>query len=228
VTRALTDAWLSKGIVLRQIYGQTEAGGTSTMVPTEVARTHPEKCGSGGAFTEIVTVRADGSRCVPGETGEILIRGPALMVGYWNNAKATAEALRDGWLHTGDLGVIDEDGQLTFVDRIKDIIISGGLNISAAEVERAISEFPGVEEVVVIAAPDPKFAETPMAVVHARAELDVAALIRHCNERLSDYKVPRYVVIEPEPLPRLATGKLSKPAMRQKYKHAVADLPRVR
>lgn len=228
VTRALLEAWMAKGIVIRQIYGQTECGGNATIMPEALAKDAPEKCGWGGPFTEIVTVRPDGVRCAPGEVGEILIRGPGTMVGYWNNPAATAEALKDGWLHTGDLGVLDERGLLTFVDRMKDIIISGGLNISAAEVERAVGEFPGVEEVVVIAAPDPKFAETPMAVLYASAEIDVAGLIAHCNGCLADYKVPRYVVVEPEPLPRLATGKLSKPAVRAKYKDQIAGLARVR
>ncbi|HET6970195.1 MAG TPA: AMP-binding protein [Phenylobacterium sp.] len=228
VTRALLDAWMAKGVVIRQIYGQTECGGNATIMPEALAREAPEKCGWGGPFTEIVTVRPDGSRCDPGETGEILIRGPGRMIGYWNNPQATAEAIRDGWLRTGDLGVLDERGLLTFVDRMKDIIISGGLNISAAEVERAVGGFPGVEEVVVIAAPDPKFAETPMAVLYATRDIDVAGLIAHCNACLADYKVPRYVVVESQPLPRLATGKLSKPAVRAKYKDQIADLPRVR
>jgi fatty-acyl-CoA synthase len=197
-------------------------------MPADLAREAPEKCGWGGPHTEIVTVRPDGARCEAGEVGEILIRGPGRMIGYWNNPEATAEAIRDGWLHTGDLGMLDERGLLTFVDRMKDIIISGGLNISSAEVERAVSEYPGVEEVVVIAAPDPRFAETPMAVLYAAADIDVAALIAHCNGRLADYKVPRYVVVEAEPLPRLATGKLSKPAVRAKYKDRVAELARVR
>lgn len=228
VTRALLETWMAKGIVIRQIYGQTECGGNATIMPAHLAAEAPEKCGWGGPFTSLATVRPDGGQCYPGEVGEILIRGPGQMLGYWNNPAATAEAIRDGWLHTGDLGVLDERGLLTFVDRMKDIIISGGLNISAAEVERAVAEFPGVEEVLVIAAPDPKFAETPMAVLYANAEIDVAALIAHCNGRLADYKVPRYVVVEPEPLPRLPTGKLSKPAVRAKYKDQIADLPRVR
>jgi fatty-acyl-CoA synthase len=228
VSRALLDTWIGKGVVIRQIYGQTECGGNATIMPEALAREAPEKCGWGGPFTQLATIRPDGSRCDPGEPGEILIRGPGRMIGYWNNPKATAEAIRDGWLHTGDVGVLDERGLLTFVDRMKDIIISGGLNISAAEVERAVAEFPGVEEVVVIAAPDPKFAETPMAVLYANAPVDVAGLIAHCNGRLADYKVPRYVVVEPEPLPRLATGKLSKPAVRAKYRDQIADLPRVR
>jgi fatty-acyl-CoA synthase len=228
VSRALLDAWMAKGVVLRQIYGQTEAGGNSTIMPRHLAATQPEKCGWGGVFTEHRIKASDGRICGPNELGEILIRGPGVMLGYWNNPKATDEAIRDGWLHTGDLGMLDEQGLLTFVDRIKDIIISGGLNISAAEVERAVAEFPGVEEVVVIAAPDPKFAETPMAVVYGPGAIDVPELVRHCNGRLADYKVPRYVVVEDEPLPRLPTGKLSKPAVRAKYKEAFASLPRVR
>lgn len=228
VSRALLEAWTAKGITLRQIYGQTEAGGNATIMPRHLALEQPEKCGWGGIFTELAVVGPDGRRLGPGEPGEIIMRGPGQMVGYWNNPEATQEAVRDGWLYSGDIGVLDEQGLLTFIDRMKDIIISGGLNISAAEVERAVAEFAGVEEVVVIAAPDPKFGETPMAVVYASAAIEVADLIRHCNERLADYKVPRYVVFEPEPLPRLATGKLAKPAIRQKYKEAVAELPRVR
>ncbi len=228
VTQQLLQTWMAKDIVIRQIYGQTECGGNATIMPEHLARTMPEKCGWGGPFSEIVTVRPDGSRCAPNEVGEILIRGPGRMVGYWNNPKATADAVRDGWLYTGDLGMLDEQGLLTFVDRVKDIIISGGLNISAAEVERCIGEFSGVEEVLVIAAPDAKFGETPFAVVYSPGPIEIPALIAHCNERLSDYKVPRYVVVETEPLPRLATNKLSKPAVRARYKDKIAELPRVR
>jgi fatty-acyl-CoA synthase len=149
-------------------------------------------------------------------------------VGYWNNPEATAQTLKDGWLYSGDLGVLDENGLLTFVDRMKDIIISGGLNISAAEVERAVLSYGGIEEVMVIAAKDKKFGETPMAVVYARGEIDIPSLVAHCNARLADYKVPRYVVIEREPMPRTATGKLSKPTVREKYRDAADTLPRVR
>ncbi|MFW6093529.1 MAG: class I adenylate-forming enzyme family protein [Pseudomonadota bacterium] len=228
VSPELQKAWLNKGVVLRQIYGQTEAGGNATIMPAEHAAAQPEKCGRGGLFTELATVDEDGRRCAPGEVGQILIRGPGCMVGYWNNPEATAETLRDGWLYTGDLGCLDEAGFLTFVDRIKDIIISGGLNISAAEVERVLQTYPGVEEAVILAARDDKFGETPLAVVHASAELDSADVVRHCNEHLADYKVPRYLVVEDEPLPRLATGKIAKPMLRQKYAAAPDALPRVR
>lgn len=228
VSRALQDRWAAKGITLRQIYGQTECGGNATVMPANLALQFPEKCGRGGIFTELGIVDAEGKFLPPGEVGQIVMRGPATMIGYWKNPEATAQTLKDGWLYSGDLGVLDENGLLTFVDRMKDIIISGGLNISAAEVERAVLSFKGVEEVMVIAAKDKKFGETPMAVVYAKSDIDVPALVQHCNARLADYKVPRYVVIEREPMPRTATGKLSKPTVREKYKDAADTLPRVR
>lgn len=228
VTRALQDKWMAKGIVLQQIYGQTECGGNATIMPRDLAANYPEKCGRGSIFTELAIADSDGNFLPPGKVGQILMRGPSTMIGYWNNPDATAEAIKNGWLHSGDLGVLDENGLLTFVDRMKDIIISGGLNISAAEVERAVLAFPGVEEAMVIAAKDKKFGETPMAVLYAREDVDVPSLIAHCNEWLADYKVPRYVVVEREPMPRTATGKLAKPVMREKYKDAADTLARVR
>ncbi len=228
VTRALFDAWATKGLTIRQTYGQTEAGGNSTVMPAEFAADFPEKCGWGGIFTHHRIIDADGND-VPADTeGQILIRGPGMMLGYWNNPEATAEAIRDGWLHTGDIGKMDERGLITFVDRIKDIIISGGLNISAAEVERAVMEFPGVEEAAVIAARDDTFQETPMAVVYGTGHIDVPALIDHCNQRLANFKVPRYVAVRSEPLPRLATQKISKPDLREEYRDAHLTLPKVR
>jgi fatty-acyl-CoA synthase len=228
VTRKLYDAWATKGLYIRQTYGQTEAGGNSTVNPARFAGEFPEKVGWGGMFTHHRIVDAAGNDVPPGVEGEILIRGPGMMLGYWNNPEATAEAIQDGWLHTGDLGVMDERGLLTFVDRLKDIIVSGGLNISAAEIERAVLEFPGIEEAAVIAAHDDKFQETPLAAVYAPQPIDVGALIAHCNQRLADYKVPRYVAVRTEPLPRLATAKISKPALREEYRDAHLTLPKVR
>ena len=228
VSRHLLETYKAKGVTIRQIYGQTEIGGNGTIMPEHLAMTAPDKCGWGSVFMDLRVVRPDGTDCAPGEQGEILMRAPSMMEGYWRNPEETARAIRGGWLYSGDIGVLDEQGLLTFVDRMKDLIISGGLNVSAAEVERVVSEFPGVVEALAIAAPDEKFGETPMVVYHGPAEVDVAALIAYCDANLSNYKVPRYVAFSAEPLPRLATGKLSKPAVRQLYAGAHERLARVR
>jgi fatty-acyl-CoA synthase len=228
VTRQLLETYQAKGVTIRQIYGQTEVGGNATMMPVHLALEAPEKCGWGAIFMDIRVARPDGTDCAPGEAGEIIMRSPGMMKEYWRNPEETAKAIRDGWLYSGDIGVLDERGLLTFVDRMKDLIISGGLNISAAEVERVLCEFPGIVEALVIAAPDVKFGETPLAVYHGPAEVNVQALIEYCNTNLSNYKVPRYVTYSAEPLPRLATGKLSKPAVRAAYADAHESLSRVR
>lgn len=228
VSQHLLNTYRAKGIIIRQIYGQTEIGGNVTMMPEHLAADAPDKCGWGGVFMDLRVVRPDGIDCDPGEAGEIVMRSPGMMQGYWRNPEETAKVIRDGWLYSGDIGMLDEQGLLTFVDRMKDIIISGGLNISAAEVERVLCEFPGVSEALVIAAPDDRFGETPFAVIHGPSEVDVAALIAHCNINLSNYKVPRFVAWSDDPLPRLATGKLSKPAVRQRYADAHLTMPRVR
>jgi len=228
VSRALLDRWRPKGVVLRPMYGQTECGGFATLISEKDAIESPEKCGRGGIFSDIRVMGDDGQPAAPGEPGEILLRGPGTMLGYWNNPEATAQVLRDGWLHTGDIGTLDEQGLLTFVDRKKDILISGGLNISAAEVERAVLDFAGIEDAAVIAAPDPKFGETPMVIFFSSRSIRIDELVAHCNARLADYKVPRYMVQSPQPLPRLASGKLSKMELRKQYAHAHETLARVR
>lgn len=228
VSRQLLDTYKAKGIILRQIYGQTEIGGNATMMPGHLALTAPSQCGWGGIFMDIRVVRPDGTDCDPGETGEIVMRSPGMMKEYWRNPEETSKTIRDGWLYSGDIGILDEHGMLTFVDRLKDLIISGGLNISAAEIERVVCEFPGVVEALAIAAPDTKFGETPFVVYHGPSEINVAALIDYCNANLSNYKVPRYVAFSAEPLPRLATGKLSKPAVRQLYAGHHEHMARVR
>lgn len=225
---ALLARYRERGVVLRQAYGSTEAGG-AWAARNDTAVTEPEKSGPGAMFTEFAIRGEDGGFAPAGVTGEILIRSAGLSTGYWNNEEATKEAFRDGWLHTGDLGVLDERGNLTFIDRIKDIIISGGLNISAMEVESVIAEVDGVQEVVVLSAKDDQFGETPLAVVHGDPKkLSIPAIIAHCNANLSNYKVPRYVAIEPEPLARLGSGKISKVPLREKYKDAPSFLPKVR
>lgn len=226
VVQPLLEKWAGKGVLLRQMFGQTESGGTGVINSREHALSHADKCGGMMMFTDVAVVDPQGNFLPPGDQGEIVLRGPGMMAGYWNNPEATAATLRDGWLHTGDIGVMDELGLVKMVDRMKDIIISGGLNISAAEVERVILDL-GVEEVALIAARDERFGEVPMAIVHGSVP-ETAVLIEHCCAQLSDFKVPRYVIHSAEPLPRLASGKISKPALREIYAGDKPLPPRVR
>jgi len=228
VSRVLLEAWLDKGVLLRQLYGQTEVGGQATFNTDQASITHPEKCGRGSVFTRVAIIDEQGNFCPPDTPGQIVIKGPGVMARYWDDPEATASTIVDGWVRTGDLGVVDEQGLLTMLDRIKDIIISGGLNVSAAEVERVISEYPGVHEVAVIAAHDDNFGETPLAIIHGLQPGQIPELLQHCNTHLSSYKVPRYMACTPDPLPRLATGKISKPTLREEYRDAHLKLTKIR
>ncbi|MUL65962.1 fatty-acid--CoA ligase [Mycobacterium sp. CBMA 234] len=220
----LLRRWADKGVLLRQIYGMTEAGGVATATLKSEALEHPDSCGPGSIFTEVRVMNEDGSLAAPGDQGELVVRGPGVTPGYWNDPATTAEAFRGGWLHSGDIGRSDEQGRITFADRLKDLIISGGINISPVELEQTIATLDGVAEVAVISALDERWGETPAAIITPAAghdSLDQAAVIAHCEKLLSDYKVPRYVVLRPDPLPRMPSGKLDKRAIRLEYQ----DLP---
>lgn len=220
----LLHRWADKGVMLRQIYGMTEAGGVATATLKHETLGHPDSCGSGSIFTEVRVMRDDGSLAGPGEHGELVVRGPGVTPGYWNDAESTAAALHDGWLHSGDLGVADDEGRITFVDRKKDLIISGGINVSPVELEAVIGSIRGVAEAAVIAVADERWGETPAAIIavaEGHDRLDEAAVVAHCEAVLSDYKVPRYVVLRSEALPRLPSGKLDKRTIRDEYR----DIP---
>jgi fatty-acyl-CoA synthase len=224
----LLQKWQSRGVLLRQIYGLTEGGGSITVNDREMALTKPEYCGRGGVFTRFKIVRPDGSPCDPGEPGEVFIKGPAVTPGYWNNEEATRDLFVDGWIRTGDLAVVDDEGYLKVVDRLKELIISGGINISPIELENTIGALPQVEEVAVIPVADEKFGETPAAIVKLREPIDVGEIVAHCNGKLADFKVPRYVVVRDEPLPRMASGKIAKRYLREEYADIPATHPKVR
>jgi fatty-acyl-CoA synthase len=228
VPTPLLKRWGDKGVLLRQIYGMTEAGGVATATLRQEAMDHPDRCGTGSIFTEVTVMRSDGTLADAGEEGEIVVRGPLVTPGYWQDEETTAAAIRDGWLHSGDLGTVDEEGRVQFVDRLKDLIISGGINISPVELERVISQIDGVEEVAVIAARDERFGETPAAIVSVTGDVDEATIIEHCNTLVSDYKVPRYVVIRDTPLPRLPSGKLAKLAIRKEYSDVNTRFEKIR
>lgn len=227
----LLSRWADKGVMLRQIYGMTEAGGVATATLKAEALDHPGSCGTGSIFTEVRVMGDDGSLLGPGQRGELVVRGPGVTPGYWGDTESTAAAIRDGWLHSGDIGTCDEEGRITFIDRVKDLIISGGINISPIELEAAISSLGGVTEVAVIAASDARFGETPAAIVTVPSsgnELTGADVVAHCEHLLSDYKVPRYVVLRCEPLPRLPSGKLDKRAIREEYRDVADRFSRAR
>jgi long-chain acyl-CoA synthetase len=210
-----------------QIYGQ----GETPMVGTALSRrqiadaAHPrhlERLASVGVAQTPVQVRvADehGRSLPPGAIGEVLVRGDSVMAGYWRNPEATAAALRDGWLWTGDVGSLDADGFLTLKDRSKDLLISGGSNIYPREVEEVLLTAPGVAEVAVVGAPDPEWGEIVVAFVVPQpgVTLAEAALDGHCLERIARFKRPkRYVFVES--LPKNNYGKVLKTALRERLR----------
>ncbi|MFN0262483.1 AMP-binding protein [Tepidamorphus sp. 3E244] len=207
------------GPVFAQIYGQGETPMTTTLLPKHIVadKAHPrweERIGSAGHVNPVVSVQVfdDDDRPLPaGETGEIVVRGETVMLGYWNNPDATAETLRGGWLHTGDVGSFDEDGFLTLRDRSKDMIISGGSNIYPREVEEVLLTHPGVREVSVIGRPHGEWGEVVVAYVVGEAdEGDLDAL---CLSRIARFKRPKHYV-HVEDLPKNNYGKILKTELR--------------
>ena len=209
---------------LAQIYGQ----GESPMTITSLARhrfpgpgepRYEARLASVGMPFSIVEIRivdSDDTPLPPGETGEILVRGDPVMRGYWENPEATAETLRGGWLHTGDIGVLDADGYLTLKDRSKDVIISGGANIYPREVEEVLLGHPGVREASVIGRPDPDWGESVLAFVVAGpgGAVSAADLDRLCLDRIARFKRPReYRFVDA--LPKNNYGKVLKTALRE-------------
>lgn len=166
----------------------------------------------------------------PGEVGEILVRGEHVMREYWHKPEATAATLVDGWLRTGDLGLQDEGGFLEIVDRSKDMLISGGLNVYPAEIERVLHRIEGVEDLAVIGVPDPRWGEVPMVVFHSRrpaAEV-VAEIEALAGANLAKFKRPKHAVALGEPLPRTFSGKMAKPVLRKRFPQAPSDALTVR
>ncbi len=210
---------------LAQGYGMTEAAGSATMLTEADHRRAMEgrpdlllSAGKAIPGAAVRIVRPDGSEAETGEVGEILIRGEQLMTGYWNMPEATAEALKDGWLHTGDAGRLDEEGYLYVRDRIKDMIVSWAENIYPVEIETVLFDHPDVSDVSVIGVPDTKWGETVMAVVVARPGATPTAeeLDAFCRARLGGFKVPRkYEFVDG--LPRNAGGKVLKRQLREHY-----------
>lgn len=218
----LIQAWAKHGIAIQQVYGLTECSGGAAVLSSERAL---DKVGSTGLpmfHTDIRVVDAHGRDTVPGEIGEIIIRGPHVMREYWKNPQATAETVRDGWLYSEDLGKLDEEGYLYILERKKDLVISGGENIYPAEVESVLSELPQCAEIAVIGIPDTDWGEAICAVVRLKEgqSLTLDEVVAHCNSKLGKYKIPKRLVLTNEPLPRNPTGKLLKRVLRERHTNA--------
>jgi len=195
--------------------GQTEAGPTGVYSTMEQVRSRPLSSGHlAQPFVEARVVDARGNDAPPGQVGELVFRGEAITKGYWNQPQATQEVIRDGWLHTGDLMQVYEDGAMRLVDRLRDVIITGGRNVYSAEVEQAIADHPEVSDVAVIGRPDPEWGETVIAFITAaaRSGLTPASLRQHCASRIADYKIPREFIFAA--VPRNGSGKVQKHLLR--------------
>ncbi len=205
-------------VQLWNFYGQTEMAPVATILgPSEQL----ERAGSAGRAAlnvETMVIGDDGHPVRPGQVGEIVHRSPHAALGYFNDEDKTAEAFRGGWFHSGDLGVMTEDGYLSIVDRKKDMIKTGGENVASREVEEAIYELDGVAEVAVFGIGHPRWVEAVTAVVVPKADASVTTedIRAHAKERLASYKRPKYVVLAGE-LPKNPSGKILKRELRQQY-----------
>jgi long-chain acyl-CoA synthetase len=227
----IRDAMDQFGTRFAQIYGQGETPMTITVLTREA---HAEALAAGAqdvlqshrlasvgvaqAGCEVAVLGPDGKRLPAGEIGEVTVRGPSMMKGYWNDPAATAATIRDGWLHTGDVGALDDAGFLTLHDRSKDVIISGGTNIYPREVEEALLTHPAVAQVSVIGRPDAEWGEVVVAcvVLEPGATADAAALDAHCLTQIARFKRPKdYVWLDD--LPKSAYGKVLKTELRSRF-----------
>jgi fatty-acyl-CoA synthase len=203
---------------MQQAYGMTEAAPGCTVLDSADAERRVGSAGKALFFTDVRVLRPDGTEAGADEVGEIVIQGPNVMAGYWDEPDKTAAVLRDGWYHSGDAGSVDDEGFLYVRDRYKDMIISGGENVYPAEVESALLELHDVQEAAVIGVPDAQWGEVGLAVVVPTPGTtpDAEELRRDLRARLAAFKVPRYVELTDE-LPKTATGKVRKPDLRARF-----------
>jgi fatty-acyl-CoA synthase len=218
VPDATIRRYTSRGLTFIQGYGMTETSPGALLLDAEHALAKVGSAGVPHFFTDVRVVGPDGAQAGPGERGEIIVAGPNVMPGYWGQPDASAAVLAEGWLHSGDVGTADEDGYVSVVDRIKDVIISGGENIYPAEVENALLSHPAVAECGVIGTPDGRWGEVGRAVVVLRAgeSASEADILGFLEGRLARYKIPKSVHFATG-LPRTATGKILKKQLRETH-----------
>jgi len=203
------------GVLCQNLWGLTEIGGPGSAMNIEDVLRKPESAGKPYFNVDIRIVDQEGQDAPTGQMGEIVVRGPNMMLGYWNQPEETLNTIKDGWLHTGDMGRFDEEGYLYVVDRIKDMIISGGENIYPAEIERIIREVPGVKDVAVVGIPHNKWGEVGKAFIEKRPGVALSAeeIIHYCRSKLAGYKVPKIIEFITL-LPRTPSGKVLKKTLR--------------
>lgn len=204
--------------VLGSGYGLTEASGAISQANGEAFVANPARSGQVLPMVDVRILNDDGALCAVGEAGEIQARGATIMQGYYGREEETAKALQDGWLHTGDIGLMDEDGFITIVDRKTDMVISGGENIYCVEVETALNKKHDIVQAVTFGLPDDRLGERLVAVVEtANDDLSADDVLRFAQENLAAYKVPVAVVMRHEPFERNAMGKVVKQKLREDY-----------
>ncbi|NYI75835.1 class I adenylate-forming enzyme family protein [Nocardioides panzhihuensis] len=203
-------------VQLFNLCGPTEAGPGGVGLGPEHIADRPSANGWPILNTEARVVDSEGNDVAPGSTGEVVLRGESVMKGYWNNPEATAEALRNGWLHTGDVARIDDDGCITLVDRMKDMIITGGMNVYSVEVENAVAAHPSVADCAIVGVPHPVYGESVVAVVTPRegCSITIEDLRSHVSTLIADYKAPHRLVLGE--VPRNASGKILKHVLRER------------
>jgi long-chain acyl-CoA synthetase len=215
---------------LLQVYGLSEAGFLTGLTDAEHTEDRLTSCGRTCPGIDLRVVKANGEPAASGELGNLVARGPGIMLGYWHDIEEglpgeessvdeTAEALRSGFFHTGDIGRQDKDGFFYIVDRAKEMIVSGGENVYSGEVEAAIYEIPEVKEAAVFGIPDEKWGELVAAAVVLRPGTNLSAeeLTQYCKTRIASYKVPRHIEFMTEELPKSGSGKILKKVLREKY-----------
>jgi acyl-CoA synthetase (AMP-forming)/AMP-acid ligase II len=213
----LIKTYEAMGIEIHQVYGLTESCGPACLITGEDALARAGSTGRSFFHTDVRVVRDDGCDCEPGEPGEVLVRGPHVMVGYWNRPDATADAIVDGWLRTGDVATMDADGFVTIVDRTKDMLISGGENVYPAEIENVLLGHPAIIDAAVIGVPSATWGESPLAVVVV-CDGNVCAedVMAHTRGKLAPFKTVKKVEFVAE-IPRNPSGKILKRELRQRF-----------
>jgi acyl-CoA synthetase (AMP-forming)/AMP-acid ligase II len=214
---SLIQDYAGVGIEILQIYGLTETCGPACVIDAEHAIAKAGSTGKGFFHTDIRIVNDAGEDCAPGEPGEVLVRGRHLMKEYWKRPEATAETIRDGWLHTGDVATLDEEGFVYIMDRTKDMVISGGENIYPAELENVILQHPMVSEVAVIGQPSARWGESPFAVVVRKdPALSEREVLDWCQGKMARFKLPCGATFI-DVIPRNPSGKVLKRLLREQF-----------